>query len=274
MADPTFTTLRDARDLILGNRPAQSAVRRGARAGLLPEWLYRRIQPLGKHPVTTPAGNTVAYVSNHKDQLARSIIWPGDWERTSLRVFSELAQNARVVVDGGAHTGIYSLVAAADTRAEIVAFEPNPEILPSLRCNVATNGYGNRIEVVEAALSATPGETRLALNPDISAVSINGEDGPTVNVTTLDLAIAHRPVDLIKLDIERHEIQALRGAKQLLTGKPDLILEILSQTVFEDIAAYLTDYGYRHIWWLGDKPRAATRKLHLPGQPGNYHFSA
>jgi hypothetical protein len=77
----------------------------------------------------------------------------------------------------------------------------------------------------------------------------------TVPLVTLDhyLGRAHIRPDLVKIDAERHELAVIRGAQLMLHEmRPDLIVEITSAEVLEE----LLGYGYR-AWMVtrdGMKP--------------------
>lgn len=273
----SLRSLTKARDLIFGNLPAQVVVRRGAGLGLLPRALIKRIQPYGPHPVATPAGNTVTYVSDERDILARNVVWPGDWERSSLRLFSELARNAGWVLDVGAYTGIYSLTAVADSeRARVIAFEPNPEILPNLHRNLAVNEVNDRVRVIESAIADAPGRVALTVPEDRTAASIAiGMQGDQVDVavTTLDRSAGERRIDLIKMDIEGAEAAALRGGATLLQrDQPHILVELLTEAAFGEVCRTLAPFGYRTVRHLGPLgPEEVTDFIDQP-RHANYHF--
>jgi FkbM family methyltransferase len=273
--------LKALRDTIFRNSVAQALVRRGARAGLIPQSFYGRIQPYGAHPVTTPAGQTVVYVADKRDILARSVIWPGDWEVTSLRLFSTLARDARWVLDVGAFTGIYSLIAVADSdAAKVVAIEPNSQIVANLRRNIAANRFTDRVKVIEAAVADAPGRSMLSVPEDTTAARIGaGAVGDRadvrleVQVTTLDLSIGSLPVDLVKMDVEGGEAAALRGATGLIRRhRPHIVVELLTAEAFRETAAILDRFGYKIIRHLGRSgPREVSERVRQDGE-ANYHF--
>ena len=115
--------------------------------------------------------------------------------------------------DVGAHIGVYT-IAAALRGARVVSYEPNPTVASLLRRNVALNGVGDRVEVREVAVGAKPGEARLAVGGTLALASRLGGEGILVKVLVLT-----EPVDVMKIDVEGHEIDALEGAHDLLTDK-------------------------------------------------------
>ena len=77
-------------------------------------------------------------------------------------MFEQLAQRAAAVIDIGAHTGVYTLVAACGrNRPTVVAIEPHPGNAARLRHNVALNRA--EVTVIEAAAGHAPGNAVLTV---------------------------------------------------------------------------------------------------------------
>lgn len=139
--------VKRVRWVLFKSHPIQSVIREGVRKGFLPRAFYVHVPIAGPEPFITPQGNTVTFIGYEQRGFAWELVSPaGKWEATSLRVFSEIAQTSRMVLDVGAFIGIYTLVAAADSSANVIAFEPNQKILPSLRRNINENGSLSELE--------------------------------------------------------------------------------------------------------------------------------
>jgi FkbM family methyltransferase len=140
-----------------------------------------------------------------------------------------------VVMDVGAHHGDYALAAldAFEGAARIECFEPDPINYEKLAA-----ALGPDVGCHALALSDKPGTARLFTNPAYSPVSSMHPDAMTlagiavsdtteVQVDTLDevterLRIDH--IDLLKLDVEGHEVAVLKGATRLLEeGKVEVV---------------------------------------------------
>lgn len=254
----------------------QGLARRAVSRGMLPRRLYARVLPMGAYSVATPGGHVITYVADERDAMARQIVWPTAWEATSLRLFSELATRARGVLDVGAFTGIYTLVAAADSRARIIAFEPNPEILSNLRGNVEKNDLGRRVRIVAAAVSDSTGTARLSVptkDPTCAALVEDGRPGVEVPMVTLDDTVGDFPVDLVKLDVEGAEEAALRGAQRLLEEhQPDLIIELLTAHAFQVVSDLLRPRGYTEVRHLGSAGPVPVDRHVQEDKHYNFHF--
>ncbi len=167
------------------------------------------------------------------------------------------------VLDVGANTGLFTLLAAA-CRPDITvhAFEPLLSIRQRLQANIAINPkLASSIAVHAVALSDRNGEAVFfeTINPHGLLTTSSGLDatfarqhGTTrehrVPAATLDSWIAANAiheVSFIKLDVEGHEQAVLTGASdavQLL--RPITGIELLGGADFEFFAAFLEENDY------------------------------
>jgi FkbM family methyltransferase len=124
-----------------------------------------------------------------------------------------------VVVDAGAFPGDYTLFAARQvgSSGRVIALEPDPKNRNRLERNIHKSGYPN-IEVLPYGLWDI--ETSLHLDAGGVASTLSSSDTDTgVRVKPLDSLLAEVGVDridVLKMDIEGAELQALRGAEQFL----------------------------------------------------------
>lgn len=197
-----------------------------------------------------------------RDQSALAL--ESDWRRFEEpmpTVFWELCCLASGhVVDVGANTGIYALMAlAADKRRFVTAFEPVPAVRKMLTANVLLGHYEGRACLSGDAVGAEPGlatlfvppsmpgdyiETSASLSADFK--DMTGEEIP-VRVTTLDAwwAASRQPtVDLVKIDVESREYDVLRGAGELSAAQqPIFFYELLPQGDAAGIGAWADARG-------------------------------
>ncbi len=193
--------------------------------------------------------------------IGGTIYWHGAHSFNELALLRQRMSPGLVFVDGGAHLGHFSLVAAA-RGATVLAVEPVKMVRDQLITNLGANGMHNVI-VSDCALHEH--ETTIPLfsdprNPDdpvATSYAAYGRVAPLgqVRAAPLDtLVVEHEidRVDLIKLDLEGNELFALRGAQQLIERwHPELIVE-LSEPLFEaagysrnDLLDFLESHGYR-----------------------------
>jgi FkbM family methyltransferase len=137
-----------------------------------------------------------------------------DRERHVAELFEQSVPHGGLVLDVGAHLGYFSLLAAR-RGAKVIAFEPNPETLGFLRDNLRANGVEDRVTVVTKALAGEPGRRTFFLSPAGDTSSLNRLAGTVaeveVEVTTADAVVDGRSVDVIKMDVEGAELEALAG---------------------------------------------------------------
>ena len=69
-----------------------------------------------------------------------------------------------------------------------------------------------------------------------------------VRVETLDTLVAEAgiaEVDLVKIDVERHEADVLSGMAGLLQSRPAIVIEILDAGLGESVGRLVAPHGYR-----------------------------
>lgn len=162
--------------------------------------------------------------------IQRVVYFCREYEPTECKVWTKRARSAYVIFDVGANVGLYTLLAAsANSAADIHAFEPTPELVRALRRNIALNEF-THVTVNEAAVAAKSGVVYLNLctgsdgaNEGMNFVSDSWSDSalPTRAVSIDDYCdeagISY--IDLMKMDIEGGEFNALAGCRSLLSRR-------------------------------------------------------
>ena len=193
-----------------------------------------------------------------------------------------VARSPGVVIDAGANTGFYALLAiCASSAAHVLAFEPYRPVFDVLQGNIAANHVGCRIEAVPLALSDRSGpanlyvptqehglmETSSSLEPGFKEV--HGEVQPIATIT-LDAFLATHShardrVTLIKVDVEGHDTAVLAGARETIARwRPLLIVEVLPQAEHGRLTRFLAEEDYMDIPLRADRPprREAQVRFH------------
>jgi FkbM family methyltransferase len=148
-------------------------------------------------------------------------------------------KSGEIVVDVGAHIGLYSLIAAKKVgpSGKVIAIEPDPENCTLLQMNLELNGLTNVTILKHAAFSSSstlklylPGKergfTKLSTIMPSRAVT---EDYLEVAATTLDQLMLHQgitEVNWIKIDVEGAELEVLKGATATLSVSTNIALLI------------------------------------------------
>jgi FkbM family methyltransferase len=132
-----------------------------------------------------------------------------------------------LAVDCGAHHGMISLLFAkwVGTAGQVVAFEALPTNAEIVRNNVELNGF-KHIEVRQQAVGREPGSIRFTLDSNASVARNGSKHTVEVPIVNLDAVFTDRKPDFLKIDVEGHEIEVIRGAKNVMATKPALAIEI------------------------------------------------
>lgn len=213
-----------------------AAARWGRAMGLTPvldaivDILDTAFMKLGRPPLRQRIGNLEIYgYLRHRSFLASL---EDDYEGFARDLFTENLRSGVTVLDGGAHVGYYTLLAASFVGVTVYAVEPDPYNAAALRFNVAKNGFKDRVEVVTVALADADGITaffqgRSTIGSSIGQRSEHGK-GRRLEVpsATVDRLLENAEVEnlLIKLDLEGAEARALRGMRETLRRSASVVL--------------------------------------------------
>jgi FkbM family methyltransferase len=155
-------------------------------------------------------------------------------EEYELEIFESEIGSSSVVLDIGASIGLYTLVAARHAN-EVYSFEPDPINFSNLKRNVEGNLYEN-VVAINKAVSDKTGESNFLSSSNKSSRSgyylasnsdnLHNENGIVVEVVALDdfLRDKANEIDVIKMDIEGAELQAMMGMRKLIGSKKELRL--------------------------------------------------
>jgi FkbM family methyltransferase len=246
--------------------------------------------------VTEPAWNALAEGVLYRGGLPATV--NGDRFRVTYRygarysktgyephvheAFTTQIREGDVVLDVGAHIGLFTLAAALRTgpSGSVRAFEPAPENRRLLERHVAMNGWRDRVTVEAAVVAAREGEARFFTNGETMAAALFRENierlarqrfaAPTeelvVEAVTLDgYCATHRlRPDKVKIDVEGAELEVLRGASEVASTAQMLI------EVHPDQLAYFGDSVAQLESFLDERGR----DVQIVGEPndmGIYH---
>jgi len=163
---------------------------------------------------------------------------------------SKLLKSKRRFLDIGANVGIYSYYFKSSFK-NIIAFEPLKEISYRLKSIESKS-----LRVCNIALSNKIGECKFyipVINGKIvtSEASLEERDGEyitrSVEVNKVD-TYDFNDVDLIKIDVEGHEMHVIEGASKVIKkNMPILIIEIEQRHIknkIEEVFQYILNLNY------------------------------
>ena len=187
-------------------------------------------------------------------------------ETPESRFLRTLSLENKVVYDVGAFEGVLTLFFARKAK-QVIAYEPNPRNFARCVENIRLNDLKN-VQVLNRGVSDRSGTINLTYDPlmpgagsgemaiahQISS-SIKSSQNLEIPIVSLDDDISLNDLaapDLIKIDIEGLEFQALKGMQRTLwERRPDLFIEMHGATpkekveIAEAVMDLLETCGYR-----------------------------
>jgi hypothetical protein len=214
-----------------------------------------------KGVIEVPINDGNKFLINHYGfQIENEIFWSGltnGWEKVSINLWIQLCKDASVILDIGANTGVYALVAKTiNPNSKVFAFEPVNRVYDKLHENIALNSYD--IVAIKKAVSDRSGTAviydtnqehtlsvtvnRNTVNPEIQSVKTE------IQIVSLDDFVREydlKNIDLIKIDVEMHEPEVLQGFLNYISiFKPTFLIEILTDEVAEKVQNLVEGLGY------------------------------
>ncbi|HRY32589.1 MAG TPA: FkbM family methyltransferase [Bacteroidales bacterium] len=193
--------------------------------------------------------------------VERSLYRFGTYEAGTLYWMKQLLAEGGCFADVGANIGLMSLHASrlVGEKGRVIAFEPNPVTRELLLRNIALNGCNN-IRVESYAISAESKEGKIYDRWDVNrgGATLIKPSGDATSYDIREISLTawfegQTGPDLVKIDIEGYELEALKGARGLLESEkpPVLIIECSAVRAagyhmdVRDIFDLLTGCGYR-----------------------------
>ena len=200
------------------------------------------------------------------DLLSHCILTSSEsvWQPWVWEALSSGLGDGSVVLDVGAHIGYFTLKSGVRVgqRGRVVAFEPNPGSLETLRANVAASHAAN---VTIVPVACTDRGTTLTLYDAFPRHNSGGASLSRANAgeRSQGVPVCGRPiddvlrelgiqwVDAMKVDVEGAELYALQGATEtLLRSHPKIVIEVQPDalagmnTTVEELFSFLKQVGY------------------------------
>lgn len=154
-----------------------------------------------------------------------------DWFEDEIGFVRRVLQPGELAVDVGASYGVYTMAmgAAVGPSGRVWSFEPTPDVFGLLEQSVSLNEFAH-VHPERLAVSDRVGEGRFSTGErsEFNRLSVvPGSVGVPVPIETLD-SLSHRHgfrnPDFVKIDVEGHAEQVLRGAEQFLRDASPLVM--------------------------------------------------
>lgn len=226
---------------------------------------YLRLREIKKHHARLREREIPSLAIFNLDLIGRKVSVDGYFEHAELQcveeyVLPKLCQRD-ICLDIGANIGNHS-VFFAPFFEEVIAFEPNPRTAKVLEANAMLRanitpvniGLSDRTAVLTASFSTQ--------NVGAASISTRTDDDNSVEfrVDRLDNLLPadqQTRVSMIKIDVESHEPEALRGARGVLdASSPVILMEALKTDIVNgttEAKKLLVEYGYTHFYEIAPK---------------------
>jgi len=195
-------------------------------------------------------GKTVRFfVCDPRDEVQAAHADGAFYEPEELALIAARLPAGGRFVDVGANVGNHAVFAAVVCGAgQVVCFEPSEAARLILAVNLALNGACDRVRIIDCAVSDRSGAARLERDASgalgTARLSPTGA-GEAVRTMRLDDAAFDGPIAFLKIDVEGHEVAALRGAEAVIRrDRPDILIEVADENRAAT-EALLAAYGYR-----------------------------
>ena len=190
--------------------------------------------PLGRSRLLVHTLHSILMIVDADDLIITpQLVVYRQWEPDLSALVSNSCKPDTVFVDVGANIGYFTLLAGSRIHAggsgRVIAVEPNPDCCALLERNLVINWSMCPIDLHRVAVGAEPGEVWLeiptdrAANGRIAVESDANEGGRRFRVPKLPLdAIvpAGLAVDILKIDVEGHELSVFEGAHRVFAESP------------------------------------------------------
>jgi FkbM family methyltransferase len=190
----------------------------------------------------------------------RLLINPTDWSQTVIfeEVFLQSSYDLTkvkftpdVILDCGAHIGIFSLLARSTfPGARLTAYEPNPRNVRRIRCQISRNDLD--MDLVESAVSIETKRLffKAGRNSHAGVLLHDGSKKGTYEVPVIDLPAALKQMQpaslLLKMDVEGEERSILPALVPILPRQSALFFEThAGEAGWREVEALLISNGFQ-----------------------------
>ena len=197
------------------------------------------LRSFGKNTMVRSIHNYRLHLDTHDQGLSRTLFLYGKREVDHYLMLQSILKPGMTVLDIGANIGYYAIMEsiAVGSSGKVVAIEPVSSNIKMLKRNIRLNSIKN-IDVVHGAISTHTGKREMFMSNHSNLHTFHSEGSaanylnPTpVNVSTFTLTDVinnkTRP-DLLRMDVEGHEVEILRQLGDLADNRnlwPSVIFE-------------------------------------------------
>jgi FkbM family methyltransferase len=224
---------------------------------------FRSIRRFLNNYVEIKIYNFKILASNKKNQTSHALLKKCNFDdQHELETIKKFSNNKKIfLLDCGCNYGFYSFYTASLSNDNfIISFEASPRTSEDFNKNLYLNNFKNIIFNNLAISNADNHKVSFneSLNDWESSLSHNKFEEKkltTVNTTTIDTTLKEYDLDnyflFIKLDIEGHEFQAIKGGNNIIKKYNPIIIIEFSKYIFENnkdsfvfLEEFLIEFNY------------------------------
>ena len=185
----------------------------------------------------------LAVLKNGRNSILAKYISPG------FKMYNELVvpSTRDIVVSGGLYNSVEvgRIINQIGPEGKLIGFEPNKQRYLEIK----KSNYKNFTLSQKALGSEVKSFTLFSTNGIDSRISDRGDT--EVSVTTIDNELHSGKCDLIKLNINGYELEALKGAKSIITKYKPKIQTLLTLENIVELPKFLLKYNPDYTFYFG-----------------------
>ena len=195
------------------------------------------------------------FLGGNDDGVALRCFWNSQYEKKTLQIWAKLSSIEGIIIDIGAHSGIYSLTANKSIiHGAVLSFEPHFLNFSRLNLNLRANGFSTKT-IFMNAVGQRNEILPFSVNQNTDYLTSGGKIGKIKNqksspIQTIAIdnfldQIAKKNIKVIKIDVEGHEYQCLLGMSETIQlSNPIIFFECMSLKDNTEIEFFLKKEKY------------------------------
>lgn len=195
--------------------------------------------------------NAFFYLPNADKDCIQSIIRNSKnyWDMMAHDIINKYLKDNATILDIGANIGSHTLYWAIERNAKkIYSFEPYDAVFEILNTNIKLNSLQDKVVLHNIGLSDEICNASIDSIPEANLGSIKVHKRPNgvVQLKTLDSLKIKDKINLIKIDVEGHEVEVLKGGlKTIEKSRPLLVIESFNRRA--EVESVIFPMGYELI---------------------------
>lgn len=195
--------------------------------------------------------NAKFYLPNYPvDSISQCIVGLKDyWDKSALLLINKYLKDNAIILDVGANVGSHTVYWALERNAKkIYSFEPLEQTFEILSTNIELNNLKEKVQLFPIGLSNEECKAKVKIfwERNVGGTTFMKSEDGGYDFRPLDNIEIPEKIDLIKIDVEGHEVEMLEGAVQtIIKNKPILVIE--SFTHRNEVENILFPLGYKLV---------------------------